>query len=429
MAARVGGILEDARTGLMDIGLNDPSFFDGGKPMPIDLVWCDGGGCAGTQGFGNNRKGGIGLAPTLLGSYDIATGLGDPTSVLVTLHELYHQQQYTYGGLQTDPDGNWVWEGQARFSQDKVCMKFSAGNCTFSLDGIAGGSFNYIGEVNGYLGNPNRSVPNLTYVAALWWTYVTEKYGASTQEPDRGMDLMVAFWEKGEENINDDGIGTLNRALDSLGHTERFRDIFKDFAVASYAKDLSGPSVPSKYRYVDESQLPGPYTSVRLDLDMALGVGDQVGPITDDVVAWGARYYEVQPDPAVPLLNVEFRQDSANQVYYTLLAIKGDDIAMEMNHTGQDFVRTFANDDYDKVAVIVAGLDNFSNYRYAFNATQPVLRVLDPIQGRQAQAGDPSAPDKILLKVEVLSPVGGGTPVAGIDTDDFEITIGSQVRL
>ena len=423
-AARIGSILEGSRKAFMDVGFDDLAFYNNAKRLPADLRWCDGGGCAGTSGFGNGRKGGIGLAPQYMGPYNPGAGQNNPSSVLITLHEAFHQQQYTYGGIQTDPDGNWVWEGQARSIQDKFCVGTSPATC-ISLDNVTNGLANYMGEVNGYLANPNRSIPHLSYGTALFWTYVTEQYGTLNQEPNRGVDLLVRFWEQARNDWNDDGIGTLNRALQTMGYTQRFRDIFKDFVVANYAKDV--PNAPAKYKYIDESQAAGPYHPVHLDVDEVLGPDDQVGPATSDVVAWGARYFQVRPTADVPILNIEFRQETANDVYYTLLAIKGDNIAKEINHTGRDFVQTLLNDNYDKVVVIVAGLDHYANFRYAFNATRPILNIVDPIQGRAAEAGDPAAPEKILIKVEVLSPLAGGAPIAGINTNAFTITIGTQV--
>ena len=424
MAARVGSILEGSRTAYMDFGFKDLAFFQNAKPLPVDLTWCDGGGCAGADAYGNGRKGGIGLAPVYMGPYDPVAHTGDPSSVLVTMHEAFHQQQYTYGGVNGDPDGNWVYEGQARSIQDKACIGTTAANC-ISLDSEPGGVANYIGEVKGYLWNTNRSITHLSYGTAFFWTYITEKYGTLSQEPGLGMDLMERFWTAAESQRDDDGIDTLDRALQAMGHTARFRDIFKDFAVANYAKDIV--NAPAKYHYTDESQPPGTYGPVHLDLDQTLGTNDQVGPVTADVVAWGARYYQVRPGASVPILNVEFRQDSVNDVYYTLLAVKGDNILKEINYTGRDFVQTLPNNQYDRVVVIVAGLDNYANFRYAFNAAQPVLNVVDPVQGRPAQAGDPNAPEKILIKVEVLSPLGGGKPVAGIGTASFTITIGAAI--
>lgn len=428
-ASRIAGILVDSRNAFMNVGFDDVAFFDNDRLLPVELHWCDGGGCSMAPSWGNGRKGSIVLAPDFMGPYDPSTGIGDPSSVIISMHELFHQQQYTYGGLRGDPAGNWCWEGQARSIQDKICLEEDVnGNCSFSLDSIAGGSSNYLGQVNGYLSNLNRPITEISYDAVLFWTYLTEQYGTPNREPDIGMDLLVEFWEQARSDLDDDGIGTLNRALAAMGHTARFRDIFKDFAVANYAKDLTGPSVPSKYQYADEKQPPGSYRSVRFDVNDSLGVGDQVGPTTDDIQEWCIRYYQIQPNVLVPVINVEFRQDTSNDLYYTLLAIKGNDIALEINQESQDFVKTFVNDAYERVVVVVAGLENFANFRYSFNATQPVLKIVEPIQGRPAQAGDPSAPDKILVKVEILSP-SGALPVSGINPGDIEITIGTQMVL
>lgn len=421
-AARIANISEGSRAAMLRVGFDDLAFYKGGKPLPINLFRCGGLlGCANTGGFGNGRATYTALDPGALGAYNPSTDDGT-VSILVTLHELFHNQQYAYGGIQTDPDGGWVWEGQATTIEDKFCVGLDRNTC-ISLDDIPDA---YIGEVNNYLSNADRGIPNLSYTAALFWTYVTERYGTRDEEPERGMDLLVRFWEAARDNWNDDGIGTLNRALEAMGYTQRYRDIFKDFAVANYAKDLTSSNVPDKYKYADETQPPGSYRTVKLDLDAVLGPNDQVGPATSDVVAWGARYYQIRPTADVPILNVDFRQDTSSDVYYTLLAIKNGDIAREINYTGRDFVRSFPNYNYDKVVVIVAGLDNYANFRYAFNATQPVLNIVDPVQGRPAQAGGPNAPEKILVKVEVLSPLNGGTPVAGIDPSALSLTIGGQ---
>lgn len=424
-AARIGGILDDSRDGLIDIGFKDLARYDGDAPLPTDLGWCDGGGCAGANAFGDNRKGGIGLAPEYMGAYDPATMSGDPASYLIPLHEAFHQQQYSYGGLQGDPASAWVYEGQARAIQDKVCMGPSPSNCV-DLDNEPGGIANYIGEANGFLNNPNRDITTASYVAALFWTYITEQYGTTTGEPDRGMDFMIEFWEQSAANFSEDGIGVIDLALDALGRSERFPDVFRDFAVANYAKRLSGPSVPARYRYVDESQPPGPYNDVALSLDEFMSVDEQVGPTLTDVNPWATRYFRIRPDNGVETITVDFKADTTDQLAYTLLAIKNSDIAMEISQTSRELKEVFPNDDYDEVVVIVSGRQNLVNFRYAFNATEPVMNILDPRTGRAAIAGDPSSPEKFLIKLEVLSPDGGGTPLEGLTFSDFEITVGTE---
>src|SRR6185369_12471457 len=53
--------------------------------IPINVVWCDSGGCAG--------GGGLGLSPLLLETpFNTTTRAGDPIAWLVALHEAFHFQ-------------------------------------------------------------------------------------------------------------------------------------------------------------------------------------------------------------------------------------------------------------------------------------------------------------------------------------------------
>ena len=274
--------------------------------------------------------------------------------------EAFHQQQYSYGGLSGDPASAWVYEGQARSIQDKVCMGPSSSDCV-DLDNEPGGVANYIGEVNGFLNNPNRTITTASYNSALFWTYITEQYGTTSSEPELGMDFMVEFWEQSDDDFDEDGIGVIDKTLDAMGHAERFADVFRDFGVANYAKRFSGPSVPDKYKYVDETQPPGVYNDVALSLDEFVSVDEQVGPTLTEVNPWATRYFRIRPDVGVDTISVEFRADTTDTLAYTLLAVKNDDIAMEISRTSRELIETFPNDDYDEVVVVVSGRQRSSS--------------------------------------------------------------------
>ena len=433
-AWRVGDVLEKSRTSFMTFnngaGFYDPALESVEPFLPIDLIWEDGGGMSWTfGGEGLEKYGAISLAPLYMDqAYSPVTNTGEVESWLIPLHELFHQVQYAHSGALLDPSRNWLIEGQARSIQDKFCIGDDPPGpdpCP-SLDDEDQGIASYMGEVKSYLDNANRNLTDSSYAAALFWTYVTEHYGTLQEEPHWGMDLMLRFWEEGTADPEQDGITTLNRALAALGHNATFEDVFRDFIVANYAKDLTGPNVPDRYKYFDESQPPGSYGGVHLDMNLDLGPDDQVGPEMDTIVPWGARYYQIRPRVNVPILNVEFRQDTDHPVYYTLLAIKNDDIAVEINESGRDLVQTLPNDGYERVVVIVGALGDYVNLRYGFNATRPVLRIVDPTGGQKAQAGDPTAPDKLVLKLEMLSSLGAGTPYEGIAPTDFAVAIGDR---
>jgi Mg-chelatase subunit ChlD len=383
--------------------------------IPINVTWCDSGGCA----SGSDR---LGLSPFLVEkSFDLNTRAGDPAAWVVSLHEMFHFQQFRYWGLD-DPASRWVTEGQARSIQDKVCMGPSRSDCV-DLDDIDVGFADYVGEVNEYLGNPpQNSINRRSYEAVLFWTYLTEKYGtAPTDDVEGGMNLMVKFWEDSANTPGRDGITVLNSTLDDLGHSERFRDIWKDFAVANYAKDYNGPAI---YQYADMQQPGGTYDPVRLDVSTSLATGDQVLRTGEFLPPWAPRYYEVRPSSNLPIIDVQVTQDSATPVYYTLLAIKGNDIVYEENSEARDFASTLINNDYDKVVLIVASLENIANYRVSINGNQPELRIVSPTNRAPVQVGDPAAPDKFRVALQVLSP--SGELLEGVDLNNFSFRVGTQ---
>ena len=60
----------------------------------------------------------------------------------------------------------------------------------------------------------------------------------------------------------------------------------------------------------------------------------------------------------MPVIDISVTQDSAHPLDFTVLGIKGTDLAYEHNQEGRHFSLTFVNNDYDKVVLIVAGLEN-----------------------------------------------------------------------
>ncbi|MCA9432755.1 MAG: VWA domain-containing protein, partial [Candidatus Omnitrophica bacterium] len=198
----------------------------------------------------------------------------------------------------------------------------------------------------------------------------------------------------------------------------------KDFVIANYAKDLSGGSVPSKYQYVDESQPPGSFDPVALEISQNISGMDQIGPMLADVQKWGAVYHEVRPDSTVPYIQVDYSVDNGAPAFFCLLAIKAGEIEMEIRHEGLDFEESFANNNYDTITVVVAGLEQDVNYRYSINGTQPIINILDPLAGRKALVGDKDAPEKFVAKVEVLDP--DSNPIEGIADSEFTFEIGPQ---
>ncbi len=121
-------------------------------------------------------------------------------------------------------------------------------------------------------------------------------------------------------------------------------------------------------------------------------------------------------------MDIRVTQDSASDLYYTVLGIRGDDIVYEYNSESRDLNLSLLNDNYDKVTVVVAGLENLGNYRISINGTSPTLLILKPTTATKAMVGSTSSPDKFLVQVEVVD--GSGAPMAGVNLASFSFQVG-----
>jgi Mg-chelatase subunit ChlD len=417
-AARIGANAEGALAEYLAFSFKLPAASEQEDPedlQPFNLKACDGRGCWSGQGFGAH------LNPDYAGDYDHTTNAGQHRSVATTLHELFHGVQRAYGSLRAEPDSAWVREGQARAVEDLVCVHTAADDCVNVDDEPVS---IYFSEVNGYLGNPNRPLGELSYAACLFWTFLCERYGSNRTEPQLGLDFLEAFWDESDDDVERDGIQVIEATLANLGAAGGFEEAFEDFVIASCTKDLTGPGVPARYQYADDDQPPGAYDAVALTLDEPLGRDDQIGPSLTDVQRWGARYFQVEPAADVAFIRVSFHVDSPDPAFFALLAVKDDDLVFEERSVGRDYTRILENAGLDRVAMVVAGLGHDVNLRYSFNVMDPVLHILEPLRSRPAAVGDRLAPGKFVVQLEVLDT--DGSPVAGIDASDFTFTVGAE---
>ena len=204
------------------------------------------------------------------------------------------------------------------------------------------------------MASPNRPLVEASYNANLWWAYLIEQYGTSAPDDpvEAGMNLIAEFWKQSKADPAQDGITILNKTLEDMGYEQRFRDVWKDFAVASYAKHLGGLNVPDKYQYEDMAQPGGDYPEVSLTIDQELSLDEAVFVDGQAVSNWGANYYELRPAADVPLLDIQVIEESGNPLYYTILGIKDDDLVYEHNRESRHLSFNLENDAYDKVAII-----------------------------------------------------------------------------
>lgn len=413
----IAPFISDAASGALErfdaLQFADVVFQDDWDRYPINMKDCDGVGCA--------RGWGIALSPEFFGLYDHTTNTGNPESIFITVHELFHKVQGAYGKtLQTDPAKKWVTEGQARAVQDIFCVPIGNDPCVH-VDDDETGNASYHGELNDYLDDPDQPINEIAYDAAIFWTFLCERYGNSNSEPERGIDFLRRFWEEARDGDEDrDGIQVINDLLDGEGVT--FEEIYQDFVVVNYTKEF--PNVSQEYKYFDESPNK---VDVAREVDELLNVTDQVGPDFSDVQHWGAKYFEVSPFAAVPDIQVEFTVQTEHPVFFALIAIRNNEVVEDIREVTKSFNRVLVNDPvepFSRVCVVVAGLEHDANFFYSFNAEGPNIHILKPTASQREYVGTPTTPEKFVAVVQVVS--ANANPVIGLDAADFSFEVGSQ---
>ena len=357
----------------------------------------------------------------------------------VPAHELFHTIQCTsYGG--TNPSWQtmrWIIEGQARMLQDKIDLDLDQAE----FDGAG-----YYEESNIYLGSTETSLLDQSYRACLFWNYITEQYGGidsfCQNEPHVGVDLITEFWDITNTVSRVDGVDTVDDALTGLGHTESFEDVFRDFIVTNYVKDLTG-TLPSKYQYVDEDTTPGSYDfddnastpAVRLHDDITLGLSDSAdsGGIDQLLYDWAAHYFRIIPSNDAVAINIDIDQSTDNSLSYHLLVINGNDLVSEYRIKAKNFDKSVVNFDYDEIIVIVGGLENTASnparYEYEFTTgTESDLSIeiespLGTPDAARSRVGSHTDPEEFLSIVNVQF---HGVALDGLESTDFTANVGTE---
>ena len=320
---------------------------------------------------------------------------------------VFHEMWHAVAGFGL---ASWATEGGAAKTEDMV---------TSDLDNFAGSS--YMGRVASYLGGGHETdLENHAYVGALWWTYFAEQVGTDLNEPARGLDAIRAFYN---------ATGSAHARMDGVIRARNkgnFITQWMSFAIANYTKELTSPSLPERMRYADERQAGAPdYPPPSIEVVTALSIGATIGPDPGEIEPWSSKYYQFNTGTGVPIINVQVRQETGRNVGYVLLAIRNNEVVRETQSIGRDFNQVWINSNYERVVLIVVGLSEASNFRYSVNATQPQLKIVDPIAACPINVGRNDAPEKLLVKVNLFAD-GVGTPILGVDPNTIAVRVGNQ---
>ena len=379
----------------------------------------------------NNDYNGWACCPSLEGSFTTGVYAGylnhgfaaDHEPLKLAGHELFHVCQYAHPGTAAD---KWVREGQARMIQDKLSDWLD------HADGTEAGS-SFVRQSQGYLGGSHNSdLTTISYSSCLFWQYYCEQFGTDHIDPDYGVDAISTYWSPIANPSGSDGVTMLNNALNHLSPGTTFEDVFEDFSVAIYAKDLADSTTPSKWRFVDDDETDGSgnYGTVSRAIDPipTLTPGFSFTS-SESVRSWSNKYFEVEIDPTVKVITVEFDQSTTNKLFYALLCMNGDDLEYSYTVESQDFSRAIVNNNYDKVVVIVAGLENTvtnaSPFDYTFDSGDPDIYIESPENSpvtAQARVGLHDTPEKFVAIVDIYH--REKAPVHGFFTENFQAQVG-----
>lgn len=349
----------------------------------------------------------------------------------VAAHEYFHviQSHYFYKSFDAR---DWILEGNARLLQDKLDFP----GTDIDIDGTA--LFNFFGESNGFLGEPNRNIFKASYAACLFWNYVSEQYGSIRTEPEMGVDVLLNLWEAAQHRNGHwrSERDCFNRMMDRLGYPDlELDDVLANFFAANYLNNKTTVNDP-RYDYIDDKQGPGTFKPVKIRRDRTMYVSETVVD-TDSVIAAGSQYYKFffRSDTGAPTdeypISIQVNQISRNDMVYQVILIDGatGDISVEQ-YFAKDLDVTKSVTPGTELMLIVSSLratdSNVASFHYAINAhNSPVINLLSPLgdmDSHLARAGNCTDPEKIMVTLNVFG--NGLDIIRGIDPEDFHVEIG-----
>jgi len=337
---------------------------------------------------------------------------------LVTGHELFHRIQYSYDGT----EAYWLLEGTARSIEDMADPAID--NWANALEN---GSISFNREADEYLANTNVDITSYDhrYRSALWWKYFTEQYGNNLNEPERGVDALVALWQAAQ---NDNDIAAVNRALNNLNAGVDFDAGFRRFVAANWIRNLT--NAPLQFNYIDEDlnlNNPNPYTATRpIDLGTITLGSAPVRSDDQSIARYGARYYSVTPGANCPVLNATLHTDSG-PAFYHVVAQRGTGVTATLDKhvesTASQWSQNFFNNGLTQVVAIAGSTNTTSTVDLSFRCVNPVLTIKRPNIKAVSYVGPASAPGKLLVQLLVTDGSATGPVVGGFTIQDFQVRV------
>lgn len=350
----------------------------------------------------------------------------------VTGHEIFHHIQFaSINFSEWTSWGTWFVEGTARYMEDKA----------FTDNDTTPANTAFFGAANNLLGNPNKTLTDLSYNAALWWSYLGEQLGSVATEPAYGVDFMQELLSQ-MVGRSPDTFGALRDAIAAKGSTRELETLWSEFQITLYTHDKSVSSLPdlSRFRFVDETPTGGntPYDAVSLT-----SVASEDVQYSDSVQRWAGRHFEATFDPGQSCEVVGFvgEADSGKSLGWGLVTVDTSGATDKVEAIYQGRGNTFARavvaepsgSTFNKLALVVSAHSNSSGFTYSYGRGDPNGQVKLPSVTRPAKVGEiGSPPERFLVRTLVQGPPGltpdgaGPASVMGLDTTGFDARLRSD---
>ncbi len=354
------------------------------------------------------------------------------------MHEQFHAIQSRYQkdeGLSHGLSSYFEWwyaEGTARFMDDRLYDDTDAGTwgATF-WDEVA----------NNTLVNPTNSLFDLSYGAALFWSYCAEQFGGAANEPERGYPFVRKLWQNAASEAasgNADDIDVASKTIRDMGGPG-IDTTFHDYTIANlvqgYNSGLLDAGLVNKYTYID--QFPccdngGPAYGRVAESVKAMPYSTNL-----NVRSYAAAYHTATfVDKSCELVGVYGTSDK--DIGFAAVGrtgASGTNILTLAKGTGKSFARAFIvsrTNPITRITGIASGLDQAASVTLNFDSGPYTMDIIRPTFQQQVYPGPYDDPDRILVRVKVsgpasLAPPGYGNPsVLGLQPEQFRVLVGTQ---
>jgi hypothetical protein len=299
-----------------------------------------------------------------------------------SVHELFHLVQYQYQTGNGELPRGFMFEGTNRAVEDTINDNLNR----WMYETI--NSETYTGQT--FMQEPNASLSDLSYIAGMFWKYMTEQHSvetATSNEPIIGIDLIRKAWElaeiKGAANINialnlrEDWntpfYGTFSNFIYNLpGVTELSTNetTFGNWLAANYLKDLADPNPDRRFDYFEDeavieyNDVNKNWESIKPHSEDTLNANGALNYPSKELVApWAGRYHVVKVGTGIDTVKVSFSPDAAfTAPLVQLLVIEKGDTLRDIIKFDKMFVKTLNAYNLDRIVVIVGAKETGGPY-------------------------------------------------------------------